>query len=80
MNLQGLDLAGWMKAHVRFEDEVTLVVDVGGREHALLAHLLRGGALPLADQVLVRWHTQHLVRLLLHRMSRMTSHPPAHLH
>lgn len=61
--MQGLDLSGWMKAHIRAEDDVTLVIDIGGREHGLLAHLLQGGALPLADQVLVHWHTQHLVSI-----------------
>ncbi len=50
-----------MASYLRPEDDVTLVVDLGGREHALLAHLLSSGALPLADLVLVHWHTQHLV-------------------
>jgi len=58
---QELDLAAWMASYLRPEDDVTLVVDLGGREHALLAHLLSSGALPLADLVLVHWHTQHLV-------------------
>lgn len=60
-NMQGLDLSEWMRSHLRADDVVTLVVDLGGREHGLLAHLLRGGTLPLANQVLVHWHTQHLV-------------------
>jgi hypothetical protein len=59
--MQGLDLSEWMRSHLRADDDVTLVMDLGGREHGLLAHLLRGGTLPLADQVLVHWHTQHLV-------------------
>ena len=54
-------MSEWMRSHLRVDDDVTLVVDLGGREHGLLAHLLRGGTLPLADQVLVHWHTQHLV-------------------
>lgn len=61
LHTQGLALSEWMKSHLRVDDDVTLVVDVGSREHGLLAHLLRGGTLPLADQVLVHWHTQHLV-------------------
>lgn len=60
--VQGLDLAAWVRAHIRAEDDVTLVMDLGGAEHAVLAHLLAAGALPLADRVLVHWHTQHLVR------------------
>ncbi len=44
------------------EDEVTAVMDLGGREPALLAHLLMDGALQLLDRVLVHWHIQHLVR------------------
>jgi hypothetical protein len=59
--MQGLDLSEWMRSHLRVVDDVTLVVDLGGREHGLLAHMLRCGTLPLADQVLVHWHTQHLV-------------------
>ncbi len=60
---QGVDLAAWLREHVGPGDHVTVVADVGGREGALLRHLLRAGALPLIDRLLVHWHPQHLVPL-----------------
>lgn len=63
--MQAVDLAAWLQDNVQATDDVTVVMDVGGREGVLLRYLLKTGALPLIDRLLVHWHPQHLVSLLL---------------
>lgn len=58
-----VDIARWLREHVRADDFVSVKMDIEGAEYAVLQHLLDDGAIDLVDELRCEFHAARFPHL-----------------